>query len=60
MEGSPARYPCLHCQPLNKIWDWVDTGFNPFGHSAALHAPENPWVGLAFPPGSQSLVQAMT
>jgi len=25
-----------------------------------LHAPECPWVGPAFPPGAQSLVQAVT
>jgi len=25
-----------------------------------LHAPELPWVGPAFPPGAQSLLQAMT
>jgi len=30
------------------------------GHSAALHAPELPWVGPAFPPAAQSLLQAVT
>ena len=37
-----------------------DPGFTPSGHSGALHAAELPWVGPAFLPGAQSLVQAMT
>ena len=32
----------------------------PSGQSAALHAPELPCVGPAFPPGAQSLIQAVT
>ena len=32
---------------------------HPFHHSGELHAPEL-WTGPAFPPGAQSLVQAMT
>ena len=54
------KYPHLHCQPLNEVWEGVDPGFTPSGHSAALHTPELPWFGPAFPPGAQSLLQAMT
>jgi len=57
---SPARHPCLHCQPLSQVWDGVHPGSSPSSHSDALHAPELPWVGPAFPPGAQSLPQAMT
>jgi len=60
MRGSPAKYPCFHCQPLNEVWEGVNPGFTPSSHSAALHVPELPWVGPAFPPGAQSLVQAVT
>jgi len=60
MQGSPARYPSLHCQPLNEVWEEVDPGSTPSGHSGALHAPELPWAGPVFPPGAQSLIQAMT
>ena len=59
-QGSLENYPHLHCQPLNEVWEGVNPGPTPSHHSAALHAPELPWVGLAFPPGVQSLVQAMT
>jgi len=38
----------------------VDPGSIPSGHSVTLHAPELPLVGPAFPPGAQSLVQALT
>jgi len=38
----------------------VDPGSNPSSHSGTLHGPELPWVGPAFPPGAQSLVQAVT
>jgi len=38
----------------------MDNGSTPSGHSVALHAPELHWVGSAFPPGVQSVVQAMT
>jgi len=24
MQGSPARYRSLHCQPLNEVWEGVD------------------------------------
>ena len=60
VQGSPTRYPCLHCQPLNEVWEGVGPGSSPSGHSGALHIPELPWVGPAFPPGAQSLVQVMT
>jgi len=59
-QRSPAEHPSLHCQPLNEICEGVDPGSNPSGHSAALLVSELPWVGPAFPPGTQSLVQAMT
>ena len=54
------RYPNLPCQPLQEVWEEVDPGSTPSGHSGALHAAELPWVGPAFPPGAQSLVQAVT
>ena len=50
----------LHCQPLNEVWEGVDPGSIPPNHSGALHAAELPGVGPAFPPGAQSLVQAVT
>ena len=59
-QGSPERYPHLHYQPLNEVWEGVDPSFTLSGHSGALHTPEFPSVGPAFPPGAQSLFQAMT
>ena len=59
-QGSPVSYPHLHCQPLNEIWEGVDLGSIPSRHSRTLHAHELPWIGPAFPPGAQSLVQAVT
>ena len=50
----------LHCQPLNEVWEGVDPGSTPSSHSGAWLTPELPWVGPAFPPGVQSLLQAMT
>jgi len=44
---------------LSEVWKRMDPG-DPSGHSGAQHAPELPWVGPAFPPGAQSLFQAMT
>jgi len=38
----------------------MDPGSTTSGHSGTLHAPELPWVVPAFPPGAQSLVQAIT
>jgi len=54
------RYPHLHCQPLNEVWEGVDSGSTPSGHSAALLAPELTWAGPAFSPGAQSLLQAVS
>jgi len=45
--------------PLNEVWKRVDPSSSPSGHSGALHACEFPWAGRAFPPGAQSLVQAV-
>ena len=59
-EISNKRSLCLHCQPLNEVWEGVDPGSIPSGHSAALHTPELPWIGPAFPPDVQSLFQAVT
>jgi len=59
-QGSPARSPHLHCQPLNEVWEGVHPSSTPSSHSGALHAPEHPWVGPVFPPGVQSLLQAVT
>jgi len=46
-QGSPARNPHLHCQPLYEIWEGVHPGFTPSCHSGALHALSFP--GLALP-----------
>ena len=51
---------CLHCQPLNEVWEGVNPGSTPSSHSGVLHMPELPWVGPAFLPGVQSLIQAVT
>jgi len=59
-QGSPAKNPYLHCQPLNEVWEGVDPGSTPSAHSGTLHAPELPCVGPAFPLGAQSLVQTVT
>jgi len=59
-QGPPVRGPQLHCQPFNEVWEGVDPGSSPSSHSGTLHAPELPWVGPTFPPGAQSLVQAVT
>jgi len=62
-EGScllPVRYPHLHCQPLNEVWEGVHPGPTPSSHSGTLHAPELPWVGPTFPPGAQSVPPAVT
>ena len=60
MQQSPSRHLCLHCQPLNEVWEGVDPGSTPSSHSGAWLTPELPWVGPAFPPGVQSLFQAVT
>jgi len=57
---SSKRCPHLHCQPLNEGWEGADPGSTPSCHSGALCAPELPWVGPAFPPAAQSLLQAVT
>lgn len=54
------RYPCLHCQPLNGVWEGVNPGSTPSSPSGALHVPELPWVRPAYPPVAQSLVHALT
>jgi len=59
-QGSPAGYPYLHCQSLNEVWEGVDPGSTPSSHSGALLAIECLWVGPAFLPGAQSLLQAVT
>jgi len=47
-QGSPTRSPYFHCQPLNEVWEGMDPGTTPSGHSATLRSPELPWVGPAF------------
>jgi len=44
-QGYPTRYPHLHCQPLNEVWEGVDPGSTPSEHSGTLRAPELPYVG---------------
>jgi len=58
--GLQMRRSHLHCQPLNEVWEGADPGSSLSSHSGTLHAPELPWVGPAFPPGAQSLLQAVT
>ena len=60
IQGSAERYPHLHYQPLNEVWEGVGPGSSPSGHSHTLHAPVLPWAGPTFPPGAQSLLQAVT
>jgi len=66
MQGPPAKKPnnnkklCFHCQPLNEVCKGLDPGSTPSIHSGALQAPELPWIGPAFPPGAQSLFQAVS
>ena len=61
MQKTPARgTPTSPCQPLNEAWEGVGPGSTPSSHSGALHTPELPWVGPAFPPGAKPLVQAVT
>ena len=62
-QGSLARYPCHLCQPLKDTWEGVYPGSTPSSHSGAftqVYTSELLWVGTAFPPGAQSLVQAVT
>jgi len=59
-QSSPAGSPSLHCQPLKEIREGEDPGSTSSGHSGELHAAELPWVGPAFSPGVQSLIQAVT
>ena len=42
-----ARYPCLHCQPLNEVWNRMDPDSTHSRHSAALLQLSSP--GLALP-----------
>jgi len=60
MQRSPEEYSYLHCQPLNEVWEGVESESTPSAHSAAVHAPKFLWIGPAFPPGAQSLVQALS
>lgn len=55
-QWSPAKSTNLPCQPLNELWETVAPGPTPSNHSVALHAPELPCIGPAFPPGPQLLV----
>lgn len=59
-QGTLARYPHLHSQLLHEVWEGMDPGTTPSGHSGALHAAELPKLGPSFPPGTQSLFQAAT
>ena len=54
------RFPYLHCQPLNEVWEGRDPGSTPSSPSGTLHAVELHWVGPAFPPGAQTQIQAVT
>ena len=46
-QGSPAKDTSASpCQSLNEVWEGVDPGSTPSGHSGALHAPGLPWLTL--------------
>ena len=60
IQRSEEGYPPVSCQPLNEVWEGVNPDSTPSTHSGTLHTPELPWVGPAFLPGAQSLLQAMT
>jgi len=60
MQQSPSRHLCLHCQPLNEVWEGVDPGSTSSGQPGTTYAPELPWVVPALLPGAQSLVQAVS
>ena len=55
--SSSKKYPHLHCQPLNEVWE---PGSTPSGHSGVLLAAVLRWLGPAFPPGAQSPLQTLT
>jgi len=40
------RCPCLHCQPLHEVWEGMDPGSTPSGHTGTLRTPELPWLAL--------------
>ena len=46
MQGSPARYPCLHYQLLSEVWEEVDPGSIP---STQVHCMHLSIPGLALP-----------
>jgi len=67
-QGSPVRYPYLHYQPLNEVWEGVDPDSSPSSHSGALHCIAMhyiacTWAPLGWPclaPGASSQLQALT
>jgi len=46
IQGSPVRYPCFHCQPLNEVWDGVDPDSTPSSHSEGI---AHTWALLGWP-----------
>ena len=48
MPGSPEQL-WFHCQPLNEVWEEVDPGSNPSGHSGSLHCTHLSSPVLALP-----------
>ena len=57
-QGQPRGAQVHAIQLSNRIG--LQLGSTPSDHLAALHAAELPWVGPAFLPGAQSLLQVMT
>ena len=46
-QGSPEICPHLYCQPLNEVWEGVDSGSSPSGQSGAMHCMQLSSPGLA-------------
>jgi len=54
LEGSgrqepPAGYPCLHCQPLNEVWEGVDPGSTPLQSLRCIACSWSPLVLACLP-----------
>jgi len=60
ISSKMALLPLPTLRRSGKGWILAPPLWSLRGHCTELHAPELPWVGPAFPPGAQSLVQAVT
>jgi len=55
-QGSPSKQLCFHCQPLNEVWQGILAPPLPV---TQVHCMQLTSPGPAFPPGAQSLLQAL-